>query len=327
MNTHKLFSDFDLTIRLSDSKISKLKVNRGALRRRIREYFKENQWGTPKFYSQGSFPLNTNLNPIKKESTDGDIKETYDLDDGVYFICPESERKTPTTYHDRIKSAVDGHAESVIDKNTCVRVMYADGHHIDLPSYWLEKDGNIPQLTHKSKGYTESDPKAFKEWVDGKISEANSYGQLRRIIRYFKAWKDYRENQNSSLKLPSGFILTILACQNFSMNDRDDLALKNTSESIINALNTSFSCYRPTVPQDEELLADYSKEMVLKEFNDLFSNAKRAVDAEGENEASIFLRKVFGDRFPLVEEKKENAAKNNFVEPNRTKVSAPWLSH
>ncbi len=324
MDTHKLFSDFDKTIRLNDSKISKLKTNRNALRSKIRENFETKNWGTPKFYSQGSFPLDTNLNPIKKTNSDGDVNEEYDLDDGVYFICPKSDRKEPVTYHDRIKKAVDGHADSVIDKATCVRVIYADGHHIDLPSYWLEKDGDTPQLTHKSKGYTDSDPKAFKDWVDGKISNANSNGQLRRIIRYFKAWKDYREDKNASLKLPSGFILTILTCQNFSKNDRDDLAFKNTAQAIMAVLDVSFTCYRPTVPTNEDLLADYSKNSMLKELGGLINNAQKALDSDCEKEASELWRKVFGDRFPRGEEKGDNATKSTNSQATRIKVSAPW---
>lgn len=326
MDTHKLFLGFNSTIQLNYSKISKLKNNRKALRDKIRKHFKNNDWGVPKFYSQGSFPLNTNINPIKKITDDGDVKEEYDLDDGVYFICPESDRKEPATYHDRIKKAVDGHAESVIDKTTCVRVVYADGHHIDLPSYWMDKDGNTPQLTHKSNGWTESDPKAFKEWVEDKISTAESNGQLRRIIRYFKAWKDYRENKNSNIKLPSGFILTILACKHFLKNNRDDLSLYNTAESIKSALDLNFTCYRPTVPANEDLLSDYTKDIILKELEDLIRNAKKAIDSDCDAEASKFWRKVFGSRFPLVNKKEDKSTQSNYVQPVRTKVSSLWLS-
>ncbi len=326
MDTHKLFSDFDAVIRLNTSKISKLKSNRTALRNKIKDHFKKNNWTAPKFYSQGSFPLNTNLNPIKKTTSDGDVKEEYDLDDGVYFICPKSERKEPATYHDRIKKAVDDHAESVIDKTTCVRVVYIDGHHIDLPSYWLEKDGNTPQLTHKSKGFTDSDPKAFNEWVDDNISRASNNGQLRRIIRYLKAWKNYRENSNSTLELPSGFILTILACNHFSKNSRDDLSFKGTVESIKNSLNLSFTCYRPTVPTHEELLFDYSKDTVIKELTSLIDNAQKAIDSDCEKKASEFWHKVFGDRFPSGKEKDEKPKQSTASNTTRTKVSAPWAS-
>lgn len=326
MNTHKLFSDFNSTIQLKDSKIAKLKTNRNALRDRIRTYFEEHNWDAPRFYSQGSFSLGTNLNPIKKVTSDGDVKEAYDLDDGVYFICPKEERKEPATYHDRIRKAVDGHTDKVIDKTTCIRVVYADGHHIDLPSYWLETDGDTPQLAHLSKGYIDSDPKAFKNWVSDKISNANSNGQLRRVIRYFKAWKDFREDKNSNLKLPSGFILTILVCRNFSKNDRDDLAFKSTAEGIKAALDSSFTCYRPTEPTNEDLMTEYSQSTILKELRDLINNALRAIDSDYEKESSEFWRKVFGERFPLGKGEGDDTEKSSSIYPTRIKVSAPWLS-
>lgn len=327
MDTNKLFSVFNSIIKLNDSKISKLKTNRKALRDKIREHFKSNGWEVPKFYSQGSFPLNTNLNPINRTTANGDVQENYDLDDGVYFICQKSDRKEPITYHDRIIKAVEGHADRVVDKTTCVRVVYADGHHIDLPSYWIGTDGDIPLLAHKSKGYIESDPKAFKDWVENEISNANSNGQLRRIIRYLKAWKDHRENQNNNIKLPSGFILTILACQNFSSNSCDDLSLKATVENIKKTLDSSFTCYRPTMPKDEELLESYSEDIFLKELGNLIDNAKKALESDNKNEASEFWRKVFGDRFPQGKEKDDQPTQPINAQLTRVKVSKPWLSY
>lgn len=324
MDTHILFTEFSKVISLNNSKIRKLKKNRQALRDKIKTYFKIKGWKVPKFYSQGSFPLNTNLNPIKKTTDDGDIKEEYDLDDGIYFLCSEEERKEVHTYHNRIMKAVDGHTESSIDKNTCVRVVYADGHHIDLPSYWLEAEGVTPKLAHKAKGFIYSDPKEFKYWVDSKVSSANSNGQLRRLIRYFKAWKDYRHSKNGSLKLPSGFILTILICNAYVKSDRDDTSFQRTIEIIKESLDSSFACYRPTTPKYEELLKEFSKGTVLKEFDDLINNLEEARLAETLESASYYLRQSFGERFPKV---KQNEHKP--FEPTQnihlgTKVSKPW---
>ena len=296
MNTHKLFSELDKAIRLTSSKTEQLKTNDLSLRDRIKSHFKDKGWNIPVFCRQGSYPLNTNLNPIK----DGE----YDLDDGVYFICPRSDRESVSTYHGRITEAVDGHAKEVIDKNTCVRVVYADGHHIDLPCYWMEQDGDTPELAHKSKEFIKSDPKEFKSWVDSKISQSNSNGQLRRMIRYFKAWMDYRENCNSSLNLASGFIWTILVCENFVKSDRDDSAFKDVAEAIKNKLDANFSCYRPTTPQHEDLLEGYSKDSLLKELANLVKNAQDAIDAESEEESADCWRKIFGDRFPKGEKPK-----------------------
>lgn len=326
MDTHRLFQEFDSSIRLNDSKIKKLKTNRDALRQKIRNYFKEHEWTNPKFASQGSFPLNTNLNPIKKETEDGDVKEEYDLDDGLYFICPEPERKMPSTYHERIKKAVEGHAQSIVDKTTCVRVIYADGHHIDLPSYWLAKDGDVPMLTHKSKGFIQSDPKAFKQWVDNEITKANSNGQLRRIIRFLKAWKNFREHKNNSLRLPSGFILTILACKHYCKDARDDLSFQQTVKSIKQELESSFQCYRPTVPTDEELLSEYSKDTVLDELGTLLNNADLASEADCEKKSSEYWRKIFGERFPLGKEREaeDESMSQSAALASRVQVSPPW---
>ena len=314
MNTHKLFEKFNGVIRLTNSKREKLKTSRKALRDKINKFFEEKRWKKPEFHPQGSFPLQTNLNPIRVEE-DGDIKEKYDMDDGVYFISPESDRKTPETYHYNIKKAVEGHALDVIDKNTCVRVVYADGHHIDLPAYWVKDENSVPQLAHKSEGFIDSDPVEFMDWVRERISETNSTGQLRRIIRYLKAWKDYRENKNSNLKLPAGFILTILACNHYKESDRDDLALCDTVESIRNELDWNFVCYRPTTPTGEELLGKYNEEKVLHELEVFVGNAQRAIDSDCEEESSKYWRKVFGNRFPLGDKSKKSF---------KTKVEEPW---
>ena len=313
MNTHKLFEKFNGVIRLTNSKREKLKTSRKALRDKIKKIFEEKGWEKPEFHPQGSFPLKTNLNPIRIEE-DGVIKEKYDMDDGVYFLTSESNRETPGIYHYRIKEAVDGHASDVIDKNTCVRVVYADGHHIDLPAYCVEDEESIPQLAHKSEGFIDSDPGEFKDWVDEKISDTNFTGQLRRIIRYLKAWKDYREYKNSSLKLPSGFILTILACNHYKESDRDDLALCDTVESIKDDLNWDFVCYRPTTPKGEELLGKYDSEKVLRELEKFVENAQKAIDSDCEEESSKYWRKVFGDRFP-VGDKSKKSFKTNVEEP------------
>ena len=323
MNTDKLFKNYDDKIKLASSKKDRLKQNRRALRKKIKTHFKENDWGNPKFSSQGSFPLDTNLNPIKVVTEDGDDKEEYDLDDGVYFICSENDRVTTQTYHNRILKAVEGHADSEVDKTTCVRVIYADGHHIDLPIYWSAEKDNIPQLAHKSKDFIDSDPKAFKEWVENQVAEASSNGQLRRIIRYFKGWKNYREDSNSNVNLPSGFILTILICDNLSKNDRDDLAFRDTLQNIKNTLDGNYSCYRPTTPTDEELLEKYSKDTFLNELSMALKNANKAVDSDCKKTSSEHWRKLFGERFPLGDEKETESTKSiNYS----SKVSAPWTS-
>lgn len=299
-NNNEQFKAFNTTIKLTNDKKEELIKNRRTLRKKIKKYFEENKSYEiqPKFHSQGSFAMNTTINPIPRWSGD-DNKNLlkYDVDDGIYFIGDEEQedRYTIKTYHNWICEAVEGHtSKGYLDKNTCVRVLYADGHHIDLPIYY--KEGENPELAHKGKGWLESDPKAFYKWFNEKTKENQ---QLRRIVRYLKAWKDYREYSNSQKKMPSGFILTILAVNNIVYSvDRDDIALKNTLKNIKASLDKKFECKRPTPPTGENLLDGYTnKDYFLNELDKFAISAEQAINGSNPKDACLKWQKHFGDRF------------------------------
>lgn len=211
---HKEYLDYDKELILKDKNKQSLKNSKKSLRTKIRTWFTTNKPNElqPKFWLQGSYKHGTANNPIIEKDENDNKLEKYDLDDGVYFIEKEGEdnRKLIDTWHNWIYEAVKSHtSKGAIRKTTCVRVLFTDGHHIDLPIYYMSKDDAIPELAHRSKDWTESDPREFSDWV-----AENTNSQLLRIIRYLKGWRNYRENQNTNLKLPSGFILTILAINN-----------------------------------------------------------------------------------------------------------------
>ncbi|MEL7119672.1 MAG: cyclic GMP-AMP synthase DncV-like nucleotidyltransferase [Bacteroidota bacterium] len=300
-NCHTVFTDFNSIIRLNESKRKSLKKSRTSLRKKIRKYFAENKSEEikPKFSSQGSFAVETIIEPIPREVEENGESKTklyYDIDDGIYFIGKEDDRKSVETYHKWIKDAVDGHTETPPqDKNTCVRVLFADGHNIDLPIYF--KEGDVPELAHKSKGFIDSDPQAFQEWFDERV-----YGkpQLRRLVRYIKAWQDYRLFTRKDKKMPSGFILTILICEEYYANDRDDIAFKETLIKIKARLDREFECYRPTISKDENLLTKFEahKEYFLECLDNLIDSAKQALAEKNQKKSCEHWQKHFGDRFP-----------------------------
>jgi len=318
-NNHEQFTAFNTTIKLANDKKDELLKNRKALRERIIKYFKENKPDEiqPKFHSQGSFAMNTTVNPIRYWS-DNDEKylQKYDIDDGVYFIGDEEQedRYVVQTYHNWIYEAVKNHTDKgAIAKNTCVRVTYADGHHIDLPIYY-KKDDDTPELAHKAKSWIESDPKAFYEWFNEKASKNQ---QLRRIVRYLKAWKDYREYSNPQKKIPSGFILTILAVNNISYNsNRDDISLMNTLKNIKSALDSRFECKRPTPPYAENLLEGYNhKDYFLNELDKFITSAEQAVNGSNPKDACMKWQKHFGERFSCSTAKDIDEKATSFSSP------------
>jgi hypothetical protein len=283
-NLHKSFLDFNDRIALNSSHKKTLRRSRDAVRDRIRRYFREEEKAyTPKFHGQGSFMMNTIIEPLDGE---------FDIDDGIYLQVDSEPSESITTLHRWIYNAVKGHTkETPIDKNPCVRLIYAGQYHIDLPLYYIKEFGS-PYLAHKTKGWIESDPRKFINWFNQK---ADSHGQLKRLVRYLKAWKDYRKGE-----LPCGLVFCILAAQYAVFDDRDDIALCKTLKNIHSALHQNFACYRPTTPYGENLLDYYSetnKKYFLDRLMGFINSAEKAVDEDIKPAESCQLwQRHFGEK-------------------------------
>jgi len=234
--------------------------------------------------------MNTIIEPANKE---------FDIDDGVYFISDSDPIYSTQTFHKWIIDALEGHTkEGLVDKNTCVRVIYRANYHVDLPVYHIQS-GSTPKLAHKAKSWIESDPCEFIAWF---TDQCDNHGQLRRIVRYLKIWSDFRKGS-----LPSGLVMSILAAENYMSHSRDDIALYQTLEAIQETLQASFVCKRPTTPNEEDLLASYSKtkkEYFLSTLRSFVSAAAYATsDTVTHKDACTRWQVHFGpDRFPFEDE-------------------------
>lgn len=155
-------------------------------------------------------------------------------------------------------------------------------------------NGQSPRLALKGKGWIASDPREFIKWFN---KHADKGGQLKRIVRYLKAWSDFRAGN-----LPSGLIFTILAANNFSINNRDDVAFYKTLLNIKENLNLSFNCYRPTTPVYEDLLANYSrtnKDYFMTQLDSIIECAQRSIDdTVSQPVACNTWQRHLGPRFP-----------------------------
>lgn len=294
-NSHNSFLGFNSAIELKDYRKDSLRTSRNALRDKIRKYFREKDNGfSPKFHGQGSFMMNTIITPLDGE---------FDIDDGIYFRVNEKPKQTPDTFHRWIYEAIDGHTkERPLDKTTCIRAVYAGDYHIDLPIYYI-MGYDCPKLAHRRDGWIDSDPREFIDWFEDNTDEK---GQLRRIIRYLKAWRDYRSGN-----LPSGLILSILATNNFYADSRDDVALFETLLKIQRSLSFHFACYRPTTPTQQDLLRKYTatdQQYFRNQLNNLINSGQKALDDKTSLEdACKEWQKHFGkERFPCDSDKNRN---------------------
>jgi Cyclic GMP-AMP synthase DncV-like, nucleotidyltransferase domain len=319
-NCHNLFQHYNQSIRLSDENREKLMKARNSLRERMLAGFSRiplelRNGHELDFQSQGSFVMDTIIAPVNDD---------YDLDDGVYFqgILDENKRPRPQFFHDLVIKAINTHGdiEKITDKITCVRVQYKDSFHIDLPIYYAD-NYECPDLAHTKKGWILSNPVEFIAWFENyaksgfekvflyeSVRYADKFqkwtddirkqdSQLRRIIRYMKAWADLKKSE-----MPCGLIMTILGTENYVENARDDIAFQNTLVNIRQKLKTNgVKCLRPTSPVGEDLFASTSataKQYFMNALDSLINAGDKALETEDQKEACQEWQKHLGSRYP-----------------------------
>lgn len=359
-NCDQSFHEFNQVIRLTEKRRSTLIEARNSLRGRVQLSFDSKKSQFPsvtelEFQSQGSFVMDTIINPIEEE---------YDLDDGIYFIgnLSRAARPTPKVFHDFVYHSIlnwSSQVEEVRDKDTCVRVRYKGGYelmlemklvdkiqnrfHIDLPMYYTTTKRS-PDLAHLKAGWMTSDPIALINWFEGKVNSGfkeaflyekkaflNEYrqwrdrirqedAQLRRMVRYFKAWADYQRTLGR--EMPCGIILTILVAENFVSSERDDIALQVTVGKILAKLEEKFCCFRPTPPITDDLFEGYEhKDIFMERLRAFTASARQAVNETNPRRACGKWQLHFGSRFscvnmPDIEENASTSAKPAVIAAN-----------
>lgn len=316
-NCDKQFRDYCDKISFDKDERESLADSRNAIRDLITDDFKKYDGRpSPDYHGQGSFMMKTIIKRL-----DGN----HDLDDGVYFAYPGDDDETPTpeTFHRWIHDAVDGHTTmETQEKYHCVRIQYKAGHHVDLAIY-RERGSKHPELASTNDtedDWIVSDAREFYEWFNEQTKE--SEGQLRRVIKYLKAWALYK-------KVPmKGITLTILAAKDghYSKSDRDDEAFLNTLKNIKASLDLKFECFRPTAPTDQDLLKPCrgtNKETQIKDaFDALINSGNEAMDHPVQKNACQKWSKYFDSRFDCSGASEELTEGKHFSQPAFIKSDA-----
>lgn len=316
-NCNDLFIDFEEKISLSNTQKETLRISRDAIKDTIKNYFKSNDIKVPDFRQQGSFDMNTIINP-------NDIqKKRYDIDYGVYIqelpIAGTDNQKIETIkkwIFDAVKDQTD---TPPLNMKKCVRVFYQRKYNIDLPIY--KEENGISYIGTRDNGWQISDPAEFTSWFLDTIKSKGE--QLRRLVKYLKAAIDYNNLDFKSIAA------TISVGINYIPSDkRDDESFVNTLKSIIANLKISRSIKKPVIPY-ENVLESKSQENINKLISDLenilnIANEAIILSDNERSEASLKWRKIFGDRFKEIKKNTEsNSINSNVISNNSPK---PWKS-
>jgi hypothetical protein len=309
-NCNDLFLKFLSEITMKTECSKNLQRGREAIKREIEDYFSNKlKVGVPDFYLQGSYSLKTMIEPLNPE-------DEYDLDDGIYLKHTDNDISNPTTEEvsNWVFEAVKGHTKKKPEnKKNCVRVIYAEGYHIDLAIY-RKINGEYYLARLGQDQWVPSDARAFNDWFYTRLEKTE---QMRSCIKYLKAWKDY---EGCDLK---GIHITVLVGLNHvAVEDRDDVGLEKTVAQIVEYLKDKKAIYNP-VDTSENLIENWSSgklDATTKMLEDFNKKAKQAIEEDDKREASKIWRDIFGKRFEIYE------AKRIEVKPNHREIQpvGPW---
>lgn len=226
--------------------------------------------------SQGSYQMRT---MVQDDDCD------YDIDDGAYFREEdlEDEDDNPLSAlqaRERICEALawDGrlkHEATV--KDNCVRQIYPEGYHIDVPVYRVvvetDKDGNETNSYELASGnnWVASDARAVTKWYNSKVGELNQGesdgSQMRRVTKLTKKLARSRTDWKASTA--SGICITKLVVDHFEdCLARDDKSLRQTWEAIKKALEESSEIKHPVLDSNLAESGDETVKFLLKQVGD-----------------------------------------------------------
>jgi hypothetical protein len=307
-DVQRYFEQFHDAIRTDYDSDEPLRDKRDIILDKIRTNLKKE--GRPSFKEihQGSYAKHarTGVKPID------DLR--YDIDVGLRFEIEESEY-TAEEVRAWVFEAVDNHTDDVQEKGPCIRVIYADGYHVDLVCYawWTDSDGHEQyRLAHNTDGWRPADPPTLLEFVrnarrsfEGTEDSATNTDQLRRCVRYLKRWYDEKIPEESSAK-PSGLSFTLL-CHghltpqlNWAGKADDRRALEQVSKAAFSS-SGRINISKPTAEYEDVFgkLSDDEMDDLKERFQTMYDALIYAYDEPDPVKACQELQKVFGRDFPV----------------------------
>jgi len=287
---------------------------------------------TPKFHTQGSWAYDTIIRPAWLPP------QQADMDDGCYMPLSFLKGATPSIASEFFFTAVETALAPLCnkhgwkinptgEKDTCTRIEIDGGKHVDLPLYAIPDtefealleavkklafgDGHaalrtvdswalLPTdsllLAHRKQGWKPSDPRPLKDWLNSQVMVKTS--QLRIIMQYIKAWRDWQWKDGLS---PTSILLMAATDEAFDEPEsRDDLALLKVAKRLPDIL--SGNVMNPVAKYEclsNKLDSDGIRNEVVMRAHQLYSDVNHAIMiCNSSTEACATLQGVFGPRFP-----------------------------
>lgn len=259
---------------------------------------------------QGSYKYATLIKPVH-------LGEEYDVDVGVYFEWDDEQDVEPTPKQLREwvqrelveyeKSCEDMKKVEVPAKERCSRATYVRQFHIDTPVYHLNTDTDVRRLACLSDTWEHSDPKKLYKWFKNAVI-GDDRDQLRRLVRYLKAWAAVSFDDVPASR-PSSIFLTVVATEAYQdlwmqrlVGLADDDALVSVVKKLHARLFNERKVVNPVdVDEDLNRISSEAWDGFLPRLAALQDIAERVGDADDEASAALIWSEAFSFLMPLPE--------------------------
>jgi hypothetical protein len=200
------------------------------------------------FDSQGSYAMKTMVQSAP---------EHVDIDDGVYFarekvVSADGKELSALQVRQRIAEAAQDAAFSKHPevRETCVRVHYADGHHVDVPSYRVSAGSGLVEVA--GANWKASDARANTQWFEdenARLSPKDDAELFRKVVRLIKGFARSRDKWLNSIA--GGFCIAKLTSECYYRDStRLDVVFRATCANIYRRLLASTVVRHPVVAED-----------------------------------------------------------------------------
>jgi hypothetical protein len=201
---------------------------------------------------QGSVAMST---VTQNESND------YDIDVAIIFEkdnLPDGTRSTKNMIVNALKEKCKQFNTEPEALTNCVRIVYADGYHIDFAIYRRsKKEDTYDQYVYEHCGseWRERDPRSITRWFLEQNKE-HDY-RLREVVRLLKM---FCKSRSGWVNMPGGLIQSALADEQYQSYDRIDERFYYTVKAIRDRLDDDKEVYNPS--DQEKSLKLVSKDSV-----------------------------------------------------------------
>ena len=260
-------------------------LNLERLKAGLKEYNEEHKtdYKISETRTQGSMAMHT---VVQNDSND------YDIDVAIVFekdnLAGKGAQAIKNVIVDALKRKCTGFTTEPEAKTNCVRIVYANGYHVDFAIYRRFKENTTDKeykYEHAGSTWTSRNPAAINNWFNDEITDKGQV--LRQVIRLSKM---FCKSRAGWVNMPGGLLQTVLCDEKLQNYDRLDEAFYYTMVEIKRRLDTSVEVSNPTDSSISLLQTESHRQKMrnwcsrlnnkLSELNILFDKDCSADDAK-----------------------------------------------